>query len=468
LKMVKSTLTAMRRGGIYDHVGYGFHRYSTDNKWLLPHFEKMLYDQAMLIIAYSEAYQATGISEFRETVEEIVSYVVRDLTDKDGGFYSAEDADSDGEEGRYYLWSVAEIEKTLGTNDADLFCGIFDCSAEGNFKDQASGERTGTNVIHMNQSWMEISERIELTEDKLKKFARSALDRLFSARQKRNRPFKDDKILTDWNGLMIAALSIASRASGNSKFTEYAKNAADFILGKMLSDDGRLSHRFRGGKAGIDGFIDDYAFLAYGLLELYQCTFDAKYLKYAVSISESMIELFYDDKIGGFYFTSKYSELLISRNTEYYDGALPSGYSIAVYTLLRLARLSERIDFQGVAEKAISNLALKIEKNPAAFACLLCAVGYAFGPSSEIVIAGDKADARIRTALDKINSSFRPDLMVALKSDTNDIADSELALSILKGKDRVNNQAAFYICRENACLPPITDVDEFLETALLK
>ena len=340
LRMVVKTLQSMQNGGIYDHIGFGFHRYSTDSHWLVPHFEKMLYDQAMLAMAYIEAYQATGNKEFEETAKEIFTYVLRDMTDQKGGFYSAEDADSEGVEGKFYVWTEDEIRQVLKGEEADLIINVYNIDKTGNFRDEASGENTGTNILHLEKTLTEVAFKNKESLDGLKERVEAARQKLFDVRDKRVHPHKDDKILADWNGLMIAALAKGAQVFDEPKYAEVAKRAADFILTDMRRADGRILHRYREGHAAIQANADDYAFLIWGLLELYETIFDVHYLRTALDLNSEMIKYFWDEQDGGFYFTADDAEELIVRQKEIYDGAIPSGNSVAVLNLFRLARIT--------------------------------------------------------------------------------------------------------------------------------
>ncbi|MFV2041472.1 MAG: thioredoxin domain-containing protein, partial [Candidatus Hydrothermarchaeales archaeon] len=299
LRMAETTLENMRLGGIYDHLGGGFHRYSTDERWLVPHFEKMLYDQALLAVAYTAAYQATKKEEYRETADEVLAYVLRDIRSSEGGFYSAEDADSEGVEGKYYLWSFDELFTILGREKMELATRAFNIDIEGNYIDEATRWRTGENILYLAKPLDVLAGDMGLSVDDVKTGLREIREILFQARAKRVRPSLDDKILCDWNGLMIAALSVAGRVFGDKRYIDAAKKAADFVLDEMRTDDGRLLHRYKDGEAGIQGFLEDYAFFCWGLLELYEASFDAKYLSSAVSLTNRMILHFWDEKEGG-------------------------------------------------------------------------------------------------------------------------------------------------------------------------
>ncbi|MFX1314023.1 MAG: thioredoxin domain-containing protein, partial [Promethearchaeota archaeon] len=313
LEMVEKTLRAMRKGGIYDHIGFGFHRYSTDSIWLVPHFEKMLYDQALIAIAYIEAYQATKNDIYKKTAEEIFSYVLRDMASSEGGFYSAEDADSEGEEGKFYVWPKEELEQILDKNELDLVIRIFNIEQNGNYLEETSGKNTGNNIFHLkNIPENEIQDKLEKIRIKL-----------FNTREKRIHPQKDDKILTDWNGLMIAALAKAAIAFQETKYLHAAQNAVNFILSNLQDSNKKLLHRYKDGLSEIQGYLTDYAFFIWGLIELYEASFDIFYLKTALEFHNTQIEDFWDIKIGGFYFTANNSEELLTRQKEIYDGAIP-------------------------------------------------------------------------------------------------------------------------------------------------
>jgi len=302
LAMVEKTLNSMSLGGIYDHIGFGFHRYSTDRQWILPHFEKMLYDQALISIAYLEAYQATGNLRYKKLCDEILSYVLRNLTNPDGGFYSAEDADSEGEEGKFYLWEFEELRKLLNQDEFNFVCEKFNIQKDGNYFDELRKGRTGKNIFYLTQ---------QLNEEENEKWQRIR-QKLFEHREKRIHPLKDDKILTDWNGLMIAAFAKAYSVLKIDEYLNVARKSADFIL-KNLYKDGKLLHRFRDGEAKIDGYLDDYSFFIWGLLELYEASFETRYLKTAIDLTETMIQLFWDGENGGFYFTDSENKDVIFR-----------------------------------------------------------------------------------------------------------------------------------------------------------
>ncbi|MFW9934965.1 MAG: thioredoxin domain-containing protein, partial [Candidatus Thorarchaeota archaeon] len=375
LRMVEKTLEAMRRGGIFDQVGFGFHRYSTDPKWLLPHFEKMLYDQAMLTMAYAEAYQVTHKDEYAQTVHEIITYVLRDMTDPQGGFYSAEDADSEGEEGKFYLWSEEEVRTVLSNKEAEVFLKAFNFKPQGNFLEEATGKRMSANIPHLQRSISEEAKSQKMTNRALSKLLEDARKKLFTIREKRIHPHKDDKILANWNGLMIAALAKAARILGEPEFAKAAHRAVDFIF-KEMYQDGRLLHRFRAGEAAVPAFLDDYAFMIWGLLELYETALDPEYLEKAIALNDTLLSHFWDEKGEAFFYTADDAENLLIRKKDAYDGAIPSGNSVAMLNLLRLGRITTESELEAQAAKIGRALSGEALGAPTAFTFMISAVDY--------------------------------------------------------------------------------------------
>ncbi len=355
LEMVKKTMMSMRSGGIFDHIGLGFHRYSTDTGWLLPHFEKMLYDQAMISLACLEIYQATKEPFYAGVAEEIFSYVTRDMQSSEGGFYSAEDADSEGEEGKYYLWTKGEIKSILNKKEFELFTEAYNIKKEGNYRDESTGRFTGKNVLHQNLSIDELSLRSNITKENLERLLAQAREKLFYERNKRVKPDKDDKILADWNGLMIASLARGSQVLDEIGLLEKAERGMEFVLSNMKDDEGRLLHRYRDGTAGIMGNLDDHAFIIWALLELYEASFKTDHLKMALELNKDVLERFMDNENSGFYFTPDDGEDLIVRNKEIYDGAMPSGNSVTIFNLLKLSRITGDMEFDKIARKALGS-----------------------------------------------------------------------------------------------------------------
>jgi uncharacterized protein YyaL (SSP411 family) len=461
LDMVEKTLQALRRGGIYDHVGSGFHRYSTDDLWLVPHFEKMLYDQALMAMAYTEAFQATRKEEYKKTVMEIMNYVLRDMTDVDGGFYSAEDADSEGEEGRFYVWRLDEMREALPDGEARLVIDAYNIQEEGNFHDQATGASTGLNILHLRRSLDYVSSDLGLSRADLEERMESALKKLFQRREKRIHPHKDDKILTDWNGLMIAAMAKAGRALDQPLYVEAAERAAGFIRNNLMTGDGRLLHRYRDGQAGISGNIDDYSFFVWGLIELYEATFDVEYLDSALQLNEQMVDRFLDVEEGGFFFTPADGEELLVRQKEIYDGAVPSGNSAAAYNLIRLAGITGNMEFDATASKIGGAFSNTIRRGPSGFTMFLTAFDMALGPSYEVVIVGEEDSSDTKMMLEALNSAYMPDGVVILKTAERESRISEKA-SFVNDMKMLGGGATAYVCRDFACNLPTTDVHEML------
>ena len=374
LTMVTTTLTRMRRGGIFDQVGYGFHRYSTDQEWLLPHFEKMLYDQALLVLACVRAFEVTKEELFAQTVRETIEYVLRDLRDDRGGFYCGEDADSEGEEGKFYVWTEAELLNILGPDRASLAAELYGTSREGNFEDEATGKRTGANILHLREPLSETALRLELKGAELETRKRDIDTTLLAARNERIRPHLDDKILTDWNGLMMAALAGAGRILRAEEYVEAASECARFLDTFLRDDQGNLLHRYRDGEAAIPAMADDYAFLAWGRLELHLATESEEDLQTCISLSRELIENFKDQAGGGLFLNRETTEPLPGRPREYYDGALPSANSVAAYVFARLAELTGDESWSTAAREILESNGAAVSDHPSAYAMALLAL----------------------------------------------------------------------------------------------
>jgi uncharacterized protein YyaL (SSP411 family) len=462
LGMVEKTLQAMRRGGIYDHIGFGFHRYSTDRQWLVPHFEKMLYDQALLAMAYIETFQVTGKKEYARTAHEIFTYVLRDMTTAGGGFYSAEDADSEGEEGKFYLWTCEEIKQILAPEDAELFIKVFNIKDNGNYSDEVAHGKTGSNIPHLATPLDEIASELNLSLFELQERMESIRQKLFAYRDKRIHPHKDDKILTDWNGLMVAALAKGARVLEEPRYAVAAKNAVDFILRNMLAPDGRLLHRYRDGEAAIPAHLDDYAFLIHGILELYETTYDVELLKKALRLNEYLLEHFRDDNNGGFYFTADNSEELIARQKEIYDGAIPSGNSIAMLNLLRLGRITANPDLEEKATGIGRAFFENVRQSPSAYTQLMIAVDFAVGPSYEVVITGDPHAEDTRKMLQAVGRTFIPDKVVVFLHAGPGSSEIKGIAPFTEHRSMIDNKATAYVCVNHSCKLPTTDIDIML------
>ena len=436
------TLTALRRGGIWDHVGFGIHRYSTDREWLVPHFEKMLYDQAMLALACIEAVEAYGDEDARRTAEQIFEYVLRDMTAPEGGFYSAEDADSEGVEGKFYVWSLAELTEVLTADELTVAVELFNVEPDGNFRDEASGVKAGENILHLSGD-ISVPDAIRT--------------KLFAVREQRIHPLKDTKVLADWNGLMIAALAKATCVFDEPRYEAAARRAADFVFSEM-GDDDRLWHRWREGHTAVPGQLDDYAFMTFGLLELYETTFDFQWLEKAVALNEVVLKHFTDSERGGFYLTADDAEKLLIRPKSMYDGAIPSGNSVQMMNLLRLARLTGRTEYETLAEKTTHAFSEMINRSPDGFSQALQAVQFAKGPSVEIVIVGTLDSSDTQEIIQAVRSVYLPNKVVLLK-EPDDPAVIKLA-PYTQAQQMIDGKATVYICRNFACEAPLTDPEE--------
>ncbi len=458
LAMVEATLEAMARGGIHDHLGGGFHRYSTDPQWLVPHFEKMLYDQALLARTYLEAHQATGKPPYAEAARDIFEYVLRDLRDPQGAFRSAEDAGEVGKEGEYYVWTPQEIEQVLGPEEADRVQRFYGVTPAGNFEH-------GTTILSIQDPLDAFARRDGLSPEDLRRRMSSARAKLLAARGRRQRPHLDDKILTDWNGLMIGALAYGSRVLDEPRYAEAAREAARFLLERMQdqgrpfdSAQGTLLHRYRDGEAGIPAFLDDYAFLAWGLTDLYETTFETRWLAEAVRLTKEMVRLFWDDTSGGCFFSGERNEPLIARTKELYDGAIPSGNSVAALNLVRLGTLTTDRDLQGYAERQLMAFSGQAHQSPTAFPQLLIAVDFWLGPSQEIVVAGDPQAADTRAMVRAVHERFLPRAVLALHPANDAAGEIEALIPFIQAQRPLDGKATAYVCEHYVCNFPTTDV----------
>ncbi len=458
LRMVERILTAMSMGGIYDHAGFGFHRYSTDTRWLVPHFEKMLYDQALLAMAYTEAYQATGNQEFKRIACEVFTYVLRDMTSPEGGFYSGEDADSEGVEGKFYVWTEEEIDLALG-EDGELMKKVFGINKNGNFMEEEKS--SGKNILHLSKTLPELAADLKLQADEIRRRVGDAKQKLFAVREKRVHPGKDDKILTDWNGLMIAAFAKGAQAFDEPAYADAACRAADFILSRMRGKDGRFFHRYREGEPAVMAFLDDHAFLACGLIELYEATFEVSYLRAALEITDKMIEHFWDKENYGLYFTADDAEKLIFRKKEIYDGAVPSGNSVAMLNMLRLGRMTANAGLEEKAAQIGRAFSSSIWQAPRAYTQMIAAIDFAVGPTSEVVIAGDAGAEDTKAMLAAMRKEFIPGNVVMFRNDV----DSEIIslAEYTRNLTSIEGKATAYVCRNYSCNLPVTDAGKMLE-----
>ncbi len=459
LAIVERTVQNMRRGGIYDQIGFGFHRYSTDVQWILPHFEKMLYDQALMAMAALELYQATAQKEYESLAREIFTYVLRDMNDAEGGFYSAEDADSEGIEGKFYLWTEEEIRGALDKEDADLFLTLYrhesDLTApgvqelpEGCFIPHLSPLPRGTEEALLPEPLPQM-EKIR--------------ERLFAVREKRVHPHKDDKILTDWNGLMIAALARGAQVLDESSYAQAALRAMNFIHSKMTGPNGRLMHRYRGGQASIEANIDDYAFTIWALVELYEATFDVKHLLKALEYQSHLSAYFRDDQEGGFFFTAADAEKLITRPKELYDGAMPSGNSVAFSNCLRLSRITGDAEMDERAHEVYRAFGAHADAQPTAFTHFLCGLIFAIGPASEVVIAGDRNHPETWTLVATLCKSFVPNKVVLYCPGGTDQAELETIAPWVHDHTPISGRSTVYVCSNFTCAMPTDDPEKMMK-----
>ena len=460
LYMVTKTLDSMAMGGIFDHIGFGFHRYSVDKDWLVPHFEKMLYDQALISMVYTEAYQATGNQYYKKIAEEVLEYVLRDMSSPKGAFYSAEDADSEGIEGKFYVWTAEEIKKVLDHDDTEFISFVFDIKVVGNFNDGYTQKSTN-NILHMKHGINELTDILELSKTEIEDKIETIRIKLYNEREKRVHPHKDDKILTDWNGLMIASLSIASQVFNNEKYLKASKTAADFILQNLLIDN-KLVHRYREGDAGIVGNLDDYSFMIWGLLELYTASFDIKYLNAAINLNKTLISYFWDEKNNGFYFTASDSEKILIREKKIYDSATPSGNSVELSNLIHISRLTDDPELEKLVVKMETSFSEDVERLPTGHTYFITAVDFEVGPSFEIVIVGKSGALDTLNMLNTIKNYYIPNKVIIFKDQDNPGDMNKIAES-MRYKKSIDGMATAYICTGDSCKQPTTDVNEMLK-----
>jgi uncharacterized protein YyaL (SSP411 family) len=458
LEMVEKTLTAMRLGGIYDHIGFGFCRYSTDRFWLVPHFEKMLYDQAMLLMAYSEAYLITNNSLFKQTCEEIIDYVSRVLTSESGGFFCAEDADSEGEEGKFYLWSKKEIEEILPKDFSESFIKIFNVENGGNYHDEARGIRTGKNILHLKKSLQEISEEQNLDNEYVVKKIEECRKILFIEREKRVHPLRDEKILTDWNSLMISGMVKAYLVFSNEEYLNKAENALNFIKSNLWNGQ-KLFHRYKDGEVKFDGNLDDYSFFIQANLDLFEATSKAEYLKFAIELNNILTEKFWDVEVGGYFFTSSDSEELIARQKELYDGAVPSGNSVQLSNLFRLSRITNEPSYIDFIEKQIKFFSAEVLRYPSAYSYFLTAFNSYSSPTVEIIISGD--EPKVNEAKNELLKYYIPNktLVTITKSNEDDL----FGIIPHLREYRTEEELKIFVCNNFVCNTPVNNVEEALK-----
>jgi hypothetical protein len=460
LDMVRLTLDKMFQGGIYDHLGGGFARYSVDAQWLTPHFEKMLYDNALLAGIYLDGYRATGDDDYARVVRETLDYTLRDMADPAGGFYSSEDADSEGEEGKFYVWTPAELKEVLGDERADAFAHAYDVSETGNFE--------GSNILNLPKTIKQCAALLERDEEELSTELAESRAELLAVRDRRVRPGRDDKVLASWNGLMIDSMARAAGVLGEPKYLDAANRAADFILTQMVRDDGRLLHSWRRGAAKLDAYLDDYAALANALISLYEASFDERRIDQALELVDRLLTLFRDTAQGGFYFTASDHEKLLARPKSLQDGSEPSGNALAATALLRLGKLTGRADLIEVAGETLQAASSVMREAPSAASQMLIALDWRLGPCREAVVLGDTNSPDGQTVLARLRRQFLPRTVVACRSNSPDTPRSQALEPMFAGKAALGDQVALFVCEDFACRAPLSGaaaaiaaIDEF-------
>lgn len=454
LEMSTNTLNKMRKSAMYDQVGSGFHRYSVSTDWNTPHFEKLLCDQALMIQAYSEAYQITQDELYKDTAFELFDYCCKHLSKTSSAFFTSEDADSNGKEGEFYLWDYKELKKDFSETELNFLTDYFNINENGNIQNfYLQGKQL--NLLYLKDNFDEILEAYNYTQENLN----IILNKLYAIRSLKQKPAVDDKILADWNGLMIASLAKAGIIFNNDNFIKKAESAADFILNKMYKDN-ILQHCYRNSTAFVPAMIDDYAFLAYGLSELYYATFNTKYLKAAIERTDFLIEHFYDENSGCFYMTSDLSETILIRKKEFYDGAIPSGQSIALLNLLKLCDLSGHREYENIASAIFDYLAGIITEMPLGFASIISAYFYSFHSDIQIVIADQSAQVDKKLLFNKLFSCYHPEkIILYAPTDKTDSCIFQIA-PFLKNYKTINGKVTYNICHNFICNYPETDISK--------
>jgi len=448
LEMVVHTLTQMAQGGIYDHLGGGFHRYSVDAKWLVPHFEKMLYDNAQLVRIYAHVYTVTHEPLFRTVVEETLNYLLREMLHAEGGFYSTQDADSEGEEGKFFVWSEDEIHRVIGEEDGKIFCRMYDAGEPGNFE--------GKSILHPILTVEQAGKLFSKEPAQIEALVARGKQKLFAAREKRVKPFRDEKIIAAWNGLMLSGLAEAIKLAGSSAGIEAAQRTVDFIFAKMFRD-GALLHTYKDEHAKLLGYLDDYAFVAVGLLDLYEALFDRAYLERAVQLADVMLREFWDERDGAFFYTGKSHEQLISRAKPIFDGSIPSGNALGTQLLLRLYHFTGENRYRAAADKVLRSYYDAMASQPFGFAHLLCALDNYIHGAKEIVIVGHPVDAAAKQLIAEVNSVYLPNKVVQIAPPGSALAEIS---PLLQGKTQVDGRATAYVCRNFTCSAPVTNPGE--------
>jgi uncharacterized protein len=448
LEMVTHTLTKMSTGGIYDHVGGGFHRYSVDEKWLVPHFEKMLYDNAQLVRILAQIHRATGIAFFRRVMEESLDYLLREMWHSAGGFYSTQDADSEGHEGKFFVWSAEEISEILGAEDGAIFARMYDVSEAGNFE--------GKNILHPILSVEQTATWFKKNTEEIEALVSRGRLKLFEAREQREKPFRDEKIIASWNGLMLSGLSEALNVSAHPRYLEAANRTVDLIFTKLFRD-GLLLHSYKDGVAKQLGFLDDYAFLGVGLLDFYEASFERSALDRSVELAEIMVREFWDATQGGFFYTGNSHEQLISRAKPAFDASVPSGNAKATELLLRLYHFTGKEDFLLKAEKILRSYSHAMESQPFGFAHMLSALDFYLQKPKEIILLGDREDPRMAKLVAAVRSVYVPNMTLQLLDADEPL---ERISPLLTGKRQIEGAPTAYMCHNYTCSAPVTDDHE--------
>ncbi len=453
LEMVIHTAIKMAEGGIYDHLGGGFHRYSVDEKWLVPHFEKMLYDNAQLVRINAHLYTVTGDGFFRTVVEETVDYLLREMFQPEGGFYSTQDADSEGEEGKFFVWTLEEANQVLGEEAGEIFARLYDVTELGNFE--------GKNILHPILNFDQAAKLFKRPVGEVEALVRDSKRKLFEEREKRIKPFRDEKFITSWNGLMLSGLAEAIKVSPRPACAEAAQRTVDFIFRKMFRD-GRLLHTYKDGTAKLLGYLDDYAFLGVGLLDLYESIFDRSALDRAIQLTDTMIREFWDDIDGAFFYTGKSHEQLISRTKPAFDASIPSGNAVAAELLLRVHHYTGEEDYLKRGETILRSYVKGMETQPFGFSRMLCALDFYSEKPKEIVVIGNAQDATTTGLLEQIHHLYLPNKTLQLFGSDEPL---ERASPLLEGKKQLDGKPTVYVCHNSTCSRPVTEWPE-LKTLL--
>jgi uncharacterized protein len=466
LEMTLTTLRAMANGGMHDHIGGGFHRYATDERWHVPHFEKMLYDQAQLVVSYLEAFQITHEDFFANVARDTCDYVLRDLSHPEGGFYSAEDAESaphssdpnHKEEGAYYVWTRSEIDNLLAPHEAEVFVRHFGIEENGNVIADPHELFKGKNVVHVIASITEVAKQLKFSETEIANALTSSRSKLFAARTMRPHCHLDDKILTSWNGLMISALARASQVLSDQRYLEAAEKSARFILNSLLSvPEQRLLHRFRDGEARFDGQLDDYAFFVQALIDLYEASFGIDWLSKALALTDQLNSHFYDQENGGYFDTTGQDTSVLVRTKEWYDGAEPSGNSIAILNLLRLAQFTDNETYGQMAQSSLRHFGDRLSKQPHATPQFLVALDMSLSKPSQIVIAGNSDDPLVRSLLQEVHSHYLPNKILMLADGKRGQHFLTQFVPFMSSIKMVGGIATAFVCENYACQLPTTD-----------